>query len=131
MLAITTVSLALIEKSSLKNLFISNSPRFIVEAIGISFIEILAYYMILDSKGFEVIPLLGALALGAQRILPALQQAYNSYSTFIGSVPSFKDAMNLLMQPKKKVFLKQRILILVIILELDFTNLQQVIVILV
>jgi ABC-type multidrug transport system fused ATPase/permease subunit len=45
------------------------------------------------------IPVLGALALGAQRLLPALQQAYGAYSTIKGSISSFKDVLNLLDQP--------------------------------
>jgi len=92
-----------LRRASGNNQFISASPRYIMEALGMSFIAILAYAMTQDGKGFEVIPVLGALALGAQRILPALQQAYSSYSTFIGSIPSFKDAMKLLMQPLPKL----------------------------
>jgi ATP-binding cassette, subfamily B, bacterial PglK len=92
-----------LRRASGDNQFISSSPRYIMEAIGMSLIAILAYAMTQDSKGLEVIPVLGALALGAQRLLPALQQAYSSYSTFIGSIPSFKDAMKLLMQPLPKV----------------------------
>ena len=92
-----------LRRASGDNQFISSSPRYIMEAVGMSLIAILAYAMTQDSKGLEVIPVLGALALGAQRLLPALQQAYSSYSTFIGSIPSFKDAMKLLMQPLPKV----------------------------
>ena len=47
----------------------------------------------------SVIPTLGALALGAQRLLPALQQAYGAYSTIKGSNSSFKDVLVLLDQP--------------------------------
>lgn len=43
--------------------------------------------------------MLGALALGAQRLLPALQQIYGSYSTIKGSYASFEDALILLNQP--------------------------------
>jgi ATP-binding cassette, subfamily B, bacterial PglK len=92
-----------LRQASGDNQFISSSPRYLMEAVGMSLIAILAYFMTQDNKGFEVIPILGALALGAQRLLPALQQAYSSYSTFIGSIPSFKDAMKLLMQPLPKV----------------------------
>jgi ATP-binding cassette, subfamily B, bacterial PglK len=37
--------------------------------------------------------------LGAQRLLPALQQAYGAYSTIKGSKSSFEDVLNLLDQP--------------------------------
>ena len=92
-----------LRQASGDNQFISSSPRYIMEAVGMSLIAIIAYVMTQENKGLEVIPILGALALGAQRLLPALQQAYSSYSTFIGSIPSFKDAMKLLMQPLPRV----------------------------
>lgn len=47
----------------------------------------------------QAIPVLGALAVGAQRLLPALQQAYSSYSTIKGSKSSFMDVLDLLDQP--------------------------------
>jgi ABC-type bacteriocin/lantibiotic exporter with double-glycine peptidase domain len=42
---------------------------------------------------------LGALALGAQRLLPVLQQAYSSWSTMRGGQASLRDALELLDQP--------------------------------
>ena len=60
----------------------------------------LAYLMTQQESGMATaIPVLGALALGAQRLLPALQQAYASYSTIKGSKSSFEDVLNLLDQP--------------------------------
>ena len=79
--------------------FVSNSPRFLMEAAGMSLIAILAYFMIKQGDAVGVLPVLGALALGAQRLLPALQQAYASYTTFLGSIPEFRDAIILLKQP--------------------------------
>jgi ATP-binding cassette subfamily B protein len=43
--------------------------------------------------------MLGALALGAQRLLPALQQAYGAWATIVGSQASLADAIDLLEQP--------------------------------
>ena len=85
------------------NQFVSNSPRFLMEAAGMSLIAILAYFMIQEGGAVSVLPVLGALALGAQRLLPALQQSYASYTTFIGSIPEFRDAMILLKQPLPKL----------------------------
>ena len=43
----------------------------------------IAYFMSLQEAGLSaVIPVLGALALGAQRILPALQQLYGAYTRY-------------------------------------------------
>jgi len=89
-----------LRKASGMNTFISGSPRFVMEAIGISLIAGVAYFMSLREDGLiAAIPVLGALALGAQRLLPALQQAYGSYSTIKGSQSSFGDVLDLLDQP--------------------------------
>ena len=82
------------------NIFISGSPRYAMEAIGMSFIAGLAYIMTQQQGDMiTAIPMLGALALGAQRLLPALQQTYSAYSTIKGAQSSFQDVLELLEQP--------------------------------
>jgi len=82
------------------NEFISGSPKFAIEAIGMTLIAGLAYLMTLQEGGMvTAIPVLGTLALGAQRLLPLLQTAYGSYSALQGSKSSFEDVLNLLDQP--------------------------------
>jgi ATP-binding cassette, subfamily B, bacterial PglK len=82
------------------NIFIGSSPRYLMEVIGMTLIAILAYVLTLQEGGVAVaIPVLGALAVGAQKLLPALQQAYSSYSMIKGSKSSLIDVLNLLNQP--------------------------------
>jgi ATP-binding cassette, subfamily B, bacterial PglK len=89
-----------LRRASGNNQFINGSPRYAMEAIGMTFIAGLAYLMTQQESGMAAaIPVLGALALGAQRLLPALQQAYASYSAIKGSKSSFEDVLNLLSQP--------------------------------
>ena len=89
-----------LRRASGNNQFISGSPRYIMEAIGMTLIAGLAFMMTKQENGIvAAIPILGALALGAQRLLPALQQAYSAYSTIKGSNSSFEDVLNLLDQP--------------------------------
>jgi len=89
-----------LRRASGNNQFISGSPRYVIEAIGMTLIAGLAYVMTQQEGGMvAAIPVLGALALGAQRLLPALQQAYSAYSTIKGSKSSFEDVLNLLDQP--------------------------------
>lgn len=78
------------------------TPRFGVEALAMVLIAGLAYVL---SAGKEMggaetnaIPALGALALGTQRLLPVLQQIYNSYINIRGSQASITDALDLLDQ---------------------------------
>jgi ATP-binding cassette, subfamily B, bacterial PglK len=89
-----------LRRASGDNVFIASSPRYLMEAIGMILIAILAYSLTLQEGGMVVaIPVLGALAVGAQKLLPALQQAYGSYSLIKGAKSSFIDVLNLLNQP--------------------------------
>jgi len=82
------------------NLFIAGSPRFAMEALGITLIAALAYGLSNQPGGVATaLPTLGALALGTQRLLPALQQAYGSWSGIVGSRASMIDTIELLDQP--------------------------------
>lgn len=82
------------------NIFFSSSPRYALEALGMMLIAVLAYLLARQPDGIaRAIPVLGALALGAQRMLPILQQAYGSWSSIQGYQASLKDALELLDQP--------------------------------
>ena len=85
-------------EASAVNVIITSSPRFAMEAVGMSVIAILAFVLFNKGNG-NVVPLLGALALGSQRMLPVLQLLYSSYSTISGSDASFQDVLNLLGSP--------------------------------
>lgn len=79
-----------------KNTFISSSPRFLIEGIGTVLISILAYFLAKNEGSDLPIATLGVLALGAQRLMPVLQQAYWSLTEFRGNQESFNDVMRLL-----------------------------------
>lgn len=81
------------------NQFISQSPRYGMEALGMLLIAALAYTLAQQSDGIaKAIPILGALALGAQRLLPVMQQAYAAWSSIQGSQSSLQDTLELLDQ---------------------------------
>ena len=82
------------------NIFIGGSPRYVMEALGMVLISVLAYFLSLQSGGISTaLPALGALALGAQRLLPALQQIYSAWTSIAGSYASLVDTLELLDQP--------------------------------
>jgi ABC-type multidrug transport system fused ATPase/permease subunit len=79
---------------------IGSSPRYGIEALGMVLIAALAYSLAGSQEGFtSAVPVLGALALGAQRLLPVLQLAYSSWSSIRGGQASLVEALNLLDQP--------------------------------
>lgn len=80
--------------------FISGGPRYGMEALGMLLIAALAYALAQQVDGVtKAIPVLGALAVGAQRLLPVLQQAYVSWSGIQGGEASLYDTLELLDQP--------------------------------
>ena len=74
-------------KSLGSTLFITSSPRYIMETFGVILIILLAYMLSTQGeKSFaDGIPILGALALGAQRLLPVMQLFYNSWGNVKGT----------------------------------------------
>ena len=80
--------------------FIAASPRYAMEALGMVLIAALAYSLAQKVDGIaKAIPILGALALGAQRLLPVLQQAYGAWTGIQGGKVSLQDILELLDQP--------------------------------
>ena len=87
-------------KSSASNQIVGNSPRLIVEFLGIFFICVIAYQLVLNGDGFiSAIPTLAALALGAQRLLPALQNFYFNWTSLRAGQDSVLDGLQFLEQP--------------------------------
>jgi ABC-type multidrug transport system fused ATPase/permease subunit len=81
-------------------IFISQSPRYAIEALGMLLISMIAYTLTFQPNGLiTAIPILGAIAFGAQRLLPALQQAYASWVGIQAGQASLKDTLELLDQP--------------------------------
>lgn len=79
--------------------FIGGSPRPIMEALGMILIAALSYVLSRQGGIVTALPMLGALALGAQRLLPAMQQIYSSWAIIKGSHASLADTLELLDQP--------------------------------
>lgn len=81
-------------------IFVSTAPRFVVEAAGIILVALVALYMSGRPGGIvAAIPVLGALALGAQRLLPLVQNAYFGWAQLSGNVQVLRDVAELLQAP--------------------------------
>lgn len=80
--------------------FVAVSPRHIVEALGMALIAAMAYMLAIQPGGLgTAIPVIGMLALAAQRMLPLLQQAFASWSNIRGGKSALKDVVDFLNQP--------------------------------
>jgi ABC-type multidrug transport system fused ATPase/permease subunit len=80
--------------------YLAFSPRFWLEAFGMVAIAVLGGLLVVGREGGgSVLPLLGTLALGAQRLLPALQQVYAGWSALKGFNSELAGVVTLLDQP--------------------------------
>ncbi len=89
-----------LRQAQASNNIIEPSPRFVVEALGMVVFAMLGYYMASGSGGvLAAIPTLGALALGAQRLMPLLQQIYKGWMYVAGNREVLSEVVGLLEQP--------------------------------
>lgn len=87
---------------------VSVSPRYLIEVLGMILIAIMALTLTVESNGLVgAIPTLGAFALGVIRLLPIVQQVYQSVSLIRGGEASLLDVVGLLEQPLPKMALKE------------------------
>jgi len=88
-------------RRALSNIAIlGGAPRPVIEALGVVLIGGLAYALASRPEGMATaIPMLGALALAAQRLLPLVQQGYAGWTSMLGGQASLRDVLGLLEQP--------------------------------
>lgn len=80
--------------------FISSSPRYAMETFGMLLIIALSYSLAEHGEGVgKAIPIMGALALGAQRLLPVMQQAFGSWASIQSGQIQLQETLELLDQP--------------------------------
>ena len=80
--------------------FMAAAPRFIIEATGMAAIAFVAVFIANREGGLaNALPLLGAVALGAQRLLPLLQQIYHSWASISGHRSMVAEVLGLLRLP--------------------------------
>jgi ABC-type multidrug transport system fused ATPase/permease subunit len=77
--------------------FLNGSPRVMIEAVGMLLLAgfALAYSSNKASLG-ALLPVLGALALGVQRLMPLLQQVYRGWSAMVNAQASLDDVLKLI-----------------------------------
>ncbi len=84
----------------IKNAVLGGAPRFIVEALGMVLMATIAVVVAQRPGGLAAaLPVLGALALGAQRLLPLIQLVYAGWASAMGNKSVVADVISLLHRP--------------------------------
>jgi ATP-binding cassette subfamily B protein len=90
------------------NALIVVAPRFVAEAAGMILLVVLAIVASESGDIGKSLPVLGALALGAQRLLPLFQQSYTGWASLMGNSALLENVVDLLKQPISSRFVGQR-----------------------
>jgi len=79
------------------NMVLAVAPKYVIESLGLILIVGLAYVLASGPQGAAAaLPVLGALALGAQKMLPYMQNIYNALSNIRGNQAGARGALDLL-----------------------------------
>ena len=85
-------------KTQYESQFLTAFPRYSLEGLGLILMSLIAFSLSRNNSNNEVIPILGSLALAAQRILPALQLTYSGWASIKSNNQSVQNVINLLNQ---------------------------------
>lgn len=96
-----------LRKAQSSNLFLSASPRYIIESLSLITLASLAYFFFKFNYNIKnVLPSVGVFIFGLQRILPFMQQTYTSLTNIQGIYGSLCDVVSLIEQPLPRDFNK-------------------------
>ena len=94
-----------------KNRLLINSPKYLIEGLSLLLLSFLTYFLIISrNDSTMVIPLIASFALGAQKMLPSIQQIFKSWGSIKSYSSDIKSVINLLNQPiqRKEIIKKIR-----------------------
>lgn len=90
---------ALRQAQAANNFFVA-APRYAIEALGMVLIVTLAYWLSVREGGLGgAFPVLGGLAIGAQKLLPQMQAMYSGWASFSGSVHMLHEVLDMIDEP--------------------------------
>ena len=92
----------LLRRAGAEEIFLSSYPRLILEPVGMALIAVAGYLLVHEQGVGRALPLLGALALGAQRLLPIIQKVYEGWALSRASKESLANVLQLIRQPLPK-----------------------------
>jgi ATP-binding cassette subfamily B protein len=89
-------------------LFFSMAPRYLNETVAMLFFVALLWWGVVHTGEFgAALPRLGVLALGAQRLMPLVQQGYMSWAVLTGSAVATRMVLDVLSRKEKPRRMKE------------------------
>ncbi len=88
-----------LRSAAAKSSFLTAFPRLAMEPVGMVIIALTGYALVIQGGVAKALPFLGALALGAQRLLPMVQKVYEGWAQIRNNKVNLANILNLLSQP--------------------------------
>lgn len=102
---------------------IGSAPRYIIEALGVVVLALVALQLAFQSEGIMgALPVLGAMALGGQKLLPIMQNCFSSWSQIQSGRIVLGDILEMLNEPTLESVPINASLSLSSISEIEFRN---------
>jgi ATP-binding cassette, subfamily B, bacterial PglK len=79
--------------------FLSTYPRLVLEPVGMALISVMGFVLAREQGVGKALPLLGAMALGAQRLLPVVQKVYEGWAQTRNAKSSLEKVLELITHP--------------------------------
>ena len=77
--------------------FLGTFPRFALEGIGIILLLLISLTIYINTNRTDIIlPIVGSLAIGIQRLLPVMQMIYNNWATIKGNTKAISNVVEML-----------------------------------
>ena len=84
-----------------ENKFLTNFSKYLFEGIGIITIALIGIILVYQNKNStQILSLLGAIGLGTQKLLPALQEIFRSWGLIKSNSEDLKIVSNILKEPE-------------------------------
>lgn len=84
------------------NVTLGGAPKYAIESMAIILVIILANWLVRGPGGLaDALPVLGALALGGQRLLPHVQTIYGGYASYRGAQATIQETSEILDLPMR------------------------------
>lgn len=82
------------------NIFLAAYPKFVIEILAlVSFALATLLFLVKNNDSSNILPVLGTLALGSQKLLPAVNNIYSSWTTLVGFEADLKAIVDIISRP--------------------------------
>ena len=89
--------------SQAENYFLGTFPKYLLETFGLIILSIFLYGSLINKSSINSLQLVGLVAFGAQKLLPAIQQLFSNWTSILSNLSSISYIFDILSEPFERV----------------------------